>query len=75
MGKTTVTDDTEPEQAQVTASEVVNVTSGGPSIYAQTHFRPVQVPHDWSIELPFDRKMGGSAGYLANIYQGCSPRR
>lgn len=27
-------------------------------------FRPVQIPHDWSVELPFDREAGGSAGYL-----------
>lgn len=27
-------------------------------------FRPVQIPHDWSVELPFDRSAGGSAGYL-----------
>ena len=28
-------------------------------------FRPVQIPHDWSIELPFDKEEGGSAGYLS----------
>lgn len=27
-------------------------------------FRAVQIPHDWSAELPFDRDAGGSAGYL-----------
>ena len=61
--KTKVTHDTEPEQAQVTASEVTsaNVKSG----YASGEFRKVDVPHDWSIELPFDPQMGGSAGYLA----------
>lgn len=62
---TKVTDDTEPEQAQVTASEVVNVNPGNSSAYSQSSFRTVQVPHDWSAELPFDPKMGGSAGYLA----------
>ena len=58
-----VTDDTEPEQAQVTAGEVTASTvkgnvSGG-------EFRTVSVPHDWSSFLPFDPQMGGSAGYLA----------
>lgn len=47
-----VTDDTEPEQAQVTAGEVTASTvkgnvSGG-------EFRTVSVPHDWSSFLPFD---------------------
>lgn len=62
---TKVTDDTEPEQAQVTASEVVNVTPSGAATHSQADYRMVQVPHDWSAELPFDPKMGGSAGYLA----------
>ena len=58
-----VTDDTEPEQAQVTAGEVTastmrGTTSGG-------GFHSVNVPHDWSIFLHFDPQMGGSAGYLA----------
>ena len=61
--KTKVTDDTEPEQAQVTASEVTSATAQ--SAYSNKEFRTVSVPHDWSIELPFDPQMGGSAGYLA----------
>lgn len=60
--KTKVTDDTEPEQAQVTASEVT--TSASDKTYADKAFRPVTIPHDWSIELPFDANVGGSAGYL-----------
>ena len=61
--KTKVADDTEPEQAQVTAGEVTasavrGTTSGG-------GFHSVSVPHDWSSFLPFDPQMGGSAGYLA----------
>ncbi len=27
-------------------------------------FSKVQIPHDWSISLPFDVKVGGGAGYL-----------
>ena len=61
--KNKVTDDTEPEQAQVTASEVTSATVQ--SAYGNKKFRSVSVPHDWSIELPFDPQMGGSAGYLA----------
>ena len=61
--KNKVTDDTEPEQAQVTASEVTSATVQ--STYGNKEFRSVSVPHDWSIELPFDPQMGGSAGYLA----------
>lgn len=61
--KNKVTDDTEPEQAQVTASEVTSATVQ--SAYGNEEFRSVYVPHDWSIELPFDPQMGGSAGYLA----------
>ena len=61
--KNKVTDDTEPEQAQVTASEVTSATVQ--SAYGNKEFRSVSVPHDWSIELPFDPQMGGSAGYLA----------
>ncbi len=61
--KTKVTDDTEPEQAQVTASEIT--TSNAYSQSSDKAFRNVTIPHDWSIELPFDQKMGGSAGYLA----------
>lgn len=61
--KNKVTDDTEPEQAQVTASEVTSATAH--SAYGNKEFRSVSVPHDWSIELPFDPQMGGSAGYLA----------
>ena len=61
--KNKVTDDTEPEQAQVTASEVTSATVQ--SAYGNKEFRSVYVPHDWSIELPFDPQMGGSAGYLA----------
>lgn len=61
--KTEVTDDTEPEQAQVTASEITKGQASAPS--SDKAFRNVTIPHDWSIELPFDPKMGGSAGYLA----------
>ena len=60
--KTKVTDDTEPEQAQVTASEIT--TSQSISRSSDKDFRSVTIPHDWSIELPFDPKVGGSAGYL-----------
>ena len=60
--KTKVTDDTEPEQAQVTASEIT--TSKSSQLYHDNTFRPVTIPHDWSIELPFDTQVGGSAGYL-----------
>ena len=35
------------------------------SAFGNKEFRSVSVPHDWSIELPFDPQMGGSAGYLA----------
>ena len=63
--KTKVTDDTEPEQAQVTASEIT--TSHSAQIYADKDFRKVTIPHDWSIELPFDPKVGGSAGYLKAV--------
>lgn len=31
---------------------------------ASAAFIPVNVPHDWSSELPFDSKVGGAAGYL-----------
>ena len=61
--KTKVTHDTEPEQAQVTASEVTQATAKAG--VGDGVFRTVSVPHDWSIELPFDPQMGGSAGYLA----------
>ena len=27
-------------------------------------FKNVTIPHDWSIELPFDPEVGGAAGYL-----------
>ena len=60
--KNKVTDDTEPEQAQVTASEIT--TSQASLQYSDKAFRPVTIPHDWSIELPFDPQVGGSAGYL-----------
>lgn len=60
--KTKVTDDTEPEQAQVTAGEVTASSMRGS--YADSDFREVCVPHDWSSELSFDAKVGGSAGYL-----------
>ena len=65
--KTKVTDDTEPEQAQVTASEITssNTSSLLSDKTTGKAFRNVTIPHDWSIELPFDPKMGGSAGYLA----------
>lgn len=65
--KTKLTDDTEPEQAQVTASEITssNTSSLLSDKTTGKAFRNVTIPHDWSIELPFDPKMGGSAGYLA----------
>ena len=62
---TKVTDDTEPEQAQVTASEITTCTTSGHTNLRQGTFRNVQIPHDWSSELPFEPEMGGSAGYLA----------
>ena len=55
-----VTDDTEPEQAK---ADLSSSPKGEGSLYGR--FRSVSVPHDWSIELPFDPQMGGSAGYLA----------
>ena len=61
--KTKVTDDTEPEQAQVTAAEVTASTMKGNT--SGEGFQSVCVPHDWSSFLPFDPQMGGSAGYLA----------
>lgn len=60
--KTKVVDDTEPEQAQVTASEITTNTAA--TTVRHGDFRPVQIPHDWSAELPFDPQVGGSAGYL-----------
>ena len=60
---TKVTDDTEPEQAQVTAAEVTASTMKGNA--SGGGFQSVCVPHDWSSFLPFDPQMGGSAGYLA----------
>lgn len=67
--KTEVTDDTEPEQAQVTASEITKgQTSTPPSGKA---FRNFTIPHDWSIELPFDPKMGGSDARLARQPRSC----
>ena len=59
--KTKVTDDTEPEQAQVTASEITssNTSSLLSDKTTGKAFRNVTIPHDWSIELPFDPKMGG----------------
>ena len=44
--KTKVTDDTEPEQAQVTASEVT--TSKASQASSDKNFRPVTIPHDAS---------------------------
>lgn len=63
--KTKVTDDTEPEQAQVTASEITNGKSSVVNTEAAGVLREVQIPHDWSSELPFEPSVGGSAGYLA----------
>jgi len=60
--KTKVTDDTEPEQAQVTASETTKSYSS--KKVEANEFRKIQIPHDWSAELPFDPQVGGSAGYL-----------
>lgn len=33
-------------------------------IYADGDWEEVQLPHDWSIKLNFDKKMGGSAAHL-----------
>lgn len=63
--KTKVSDDTEPEQAQAMASEFAGGLSVGQHASTQGMFRSVQIPHDYSSELPFDTEMGGSAGYLA----------
>lgn len=60
-----VTDDTEPEQAQVTASEITTGSSADRISRQNDSFRVVSIPHDYSAELPFDPQMGGSAGYLA----------
>ena len=68
--KTRVTDDTEPEQAQVTASEITNGNSGKQAF--DKDFRNVTIPHDYSIEQDFQPQIGGSAGYLPGglgIYQ------
>lgn len=62
---TKVKDDTEPEQAQVTASEVTTANGGGETMLRQNSFHDVIIPHDYSSELPFEPAMGGSAGYLA----------
>lgn len=66
-----VSDDTEPEQAQVaseTEAEHAVVPDGVSRNVASSRsvdgFTAVTVPHDWSIELPFDPSVGGSAGYL-----------
>lgn len=59
--KTKVTDDTEPETAVVTDEMGKNE---GKTTVQSGKFRSVQIPHDWSAELPFDPKVGGSAGYL-----------
>lgn len=58
VARNRVTDDTEPEQASAPdeAKQGARADGGG--------FRSVTIPHDWSIELPFDPKTGGSAGYL-----------
>ena len=45
--KNKVTDDTEPEQAQVTPSEVTSPTLQ--SAYGNKEFHSVSAPHDWSI--------------------------
>lgn len=62
---TKVKDDTEPEQAQVTASEVTTAAGSGETMFRQNSFHDVIIPHDYSSELPFEPDMGGSAGYLA----------
>ena len=59
--KTKVTNDTEPEAAVITDE------MGGNSAKTTVQngkFRNVEIPHDWSAELPFEPKEGGSAGYL-----------
>lgn len=51
--------DTETAKAQINASE--NTSDNN----RLDGFKSVQIPHDWSVELPFDKKVGGAAGYLA----------
>lgn len=33
-------------------------------VISEEEWEEVQLPHDWSIYLPFDRRAGGSSGYL-----------
>ncbi len=33
-------------------------------MYNEAKWEPVQLPHDWSILLPLDRKIGGSMGFM-----------
>lgn len=69
--KNKVTNDTEPEQAAITgdneserAAVPDNMLKTGSRQWTEKSFKAVTIPHDWSIELPFDPKTGGSAGYL-----------
>jgi len=32
--------------------------------YTDTNWENVQLPHDWNISMEFDRKAGGSPGFL-----------
>ena len=71
--KTKVTDDTEPEQAQVTASEITR--SSSQKSVGGGDFRSVQIPHDWSAELSFDPLCEGfcssSLSCKGRICQAC----
>jgi beta-galactosidase len=42
--------------------EVPEATTAG--YRPDSTWQEVQLPHDWSIHLPFDAKVGGSSGYL-----------
>lgn len=43
---------------------IADSESSGQQDISTMQFRQVSVPHDWSSELEFDPKVGGSAGYL-----------
>jgi beta-galactosidase len=42
-------------------------TGSGPAsqYFSDASWRPVQLPHDWAVELPFDPKADGSHGFKA----------
>ncbi len=46
-------------------SRVNSGTGSGPAAeqYADTYWRTVNLPHDWGVELPFDRTADGSHGF------------